>query len=184
MTTFALPNEGYSAQQWRVIYRTPPDARFETVGTYCPLDDTLLRVRLDGWGCPVCAAAWDFKGLHGRWLPSAVDVLDVDAQTTDVPDVEADAAATVRLRRLDQRLAAGIGLGAVIGFGYSAGRAMDPHLEVPTDLVLMLAGLLAAAGAVTFGVLVLLGWLDARRYAGNEIVGPVELTAAEVPDGE
>lgn len=64
-----LPNKGYSLEQLRDLFRSPRDARFETVGTFCPLDDTALKVRADGWGCPKCLAAWDFKGLHGRWLP-------------------------------------------------------------------------------------------------------------------
>lgn len=63
MTTFAVPPTG--SPVWREIYTTPPDVQ---TGQWCPIDDTTLRVRLDGWGCPGCRAAWDFHGTHGRWL--------------------------------------------------------------------------------------------------------------------
>ncbi len=63
MTTFAVPPAG--APAWREIYQSPPDVQ---TGRWCPLDDTTLVIRLDGWSCPVCSAAWDFHGLAGRWL--------------------------------------------------------------------------------------------------------------------
>lgn len=67
MTTFTVPPAGSPA--WRQIHLTPPNAPLYTIGPYCPLDDTVLRARRDGYGCPVCCAAWDFHGLAGRWLP-------------------------------------------------------------------------------------------------------------------
>lgn len=81
MTTFAVPPTGCPA--WREIYPTPPNAQLYTVGPFCPLDDTQLQERADGFGCPACSAAWDFHGLSGRWLalpavrwrPSAIVVL-------------------------------------------------------------------------------------------------------------
>jgi hypothetical protein len=81
MTTVAVPPTGSPA--WRQIHPTPPNAPLYTVGPYCPLDDTVLQERADGFGCPICSAAWDFHGLAGRWLdepavrwrPSAVLVL-------------------------------------------------------------------------------------------------------------
>jgi hypothetical protein len=70
MTTFAVPAAGSLA--WREIHPTPPNARLYTVGPYCPLDETVLQERADGFGCPVCSAAWDFHGLAGRWLDEPV----------------------------------------------------------------------------------------------------------------
>lgn len=67
MTTFVVPPAG--DLDWREIHRTPPNARLYTVGPYCPLDDTTLRARLDGFICPVCWASWNCHGLAGRWLP-------------------------------------------------------------------------------------------------------------------
>lgn len=63
MKTFVVPPPG--SPVWRELYPAPPDLR---VGRWCPLDDSTLRVRLDGWGCPVCQAGWDFQGRRGRWL--------------------------------------------------------------------------------------------------------------------
>jgi hypothetical protein len=62
------PVKGYTPEQWRSLLAAPLDARFDD-GTYCPMDDTVLRVRLDGWACPHCRGAWDFRGLSARWLP-------------------------------------------------------------------------------------------------------------------
>ena len=81
MTTFTVPAAGSPA--WRQIYLTPPPAQLYTVGPFCPLDDTQLQERTDGFGCPLCSAAWDFHGLSGHWLalpavrwrPSTIAVL-------------------------------------------------------------------------------------------------------------
>jgi hypothetical protein len=72
MTTFAVPPAGSPA--WRQIYPTPPNAALYTVGPYCPLDDIQLQERADGFGCPVCSAAWNFHGLAGRWLTDTMTV--------------------------------------------------------------------------------------------------------------
>lgn len=105
MTTFAVPPAGSPA--WREIYPSPPNAQLYTVGPYCPLDDTVLRERPDGFGCPLCCAAWDFHGLTGRWLdepvvrwrPSAVTIV------TGLAGCAATAAAlSAVLGELDQRL--------------------------------------------------------------------------------
>jgi hypothetical protein len=105
MTTFAVPPAG--SPSWRQIHPTPPNAQLYTVGPFCPLDDTLLQERADGFGCPVCSAAWDFHGLAGRWLaepavrwrPSAVMV------PAGMAGCAATAAALVAvLGQLDQRL--------------------------------------------------------------------------------
>jgi len=104
MTTFAVPPAGSPA--WRQIHPSPPNAPLYTVGPFCPLDDTQLQERADGFGCPVCSAAWDFHGLAGRWLaepvrwrPSAVVVL------AGLAGCAATAAALVAvLGELDRRL--------------------------------------------------------------------------------
>lgn len=64
MTSFAVPRAGSPA--WREIYQFPPDV---LVTPWCPIDDTTLQGRPDGYGCPTCGAAWDAQGRHGRWLP-------------------------------------------------------------------------------------------------------------------
>ena len=105
MTTFAVPPTG--SRLWREIHSSPPNAPLYTVGPYCPLDDTVLQERADGFGCPLCSAAWDFHGLAGRWQaepgarrrPSAVAVL------TGLAGCAAAAAALVAvLGELGQRL--------------------------------------------------------------------------------
>ena len=63
MSTFAVPPAG--APAWRELYPVPPDV---TTGRWCPLDNTTLDNHRDGWACPTCAAAWDFRGQAGRWL--------------------------------------------------------------------------------------------------------------------
>lgn len=105
MTTFAVPPAGSPA--WRRLQPTPPNAQLYTVGPYCPIDDTMLKERADGFGCPLCSAAWDFYGLAGRWpaepavrwRPSAVVVL------AGLAGCAAAAAVLVAvLGELDQRL--------------------------------------------------------------------------------
>jgi hypothetical protein len=67
MTTISVPPTGSPA--WRDIYRTPPDVKLNIpAGTWCPIDDTTLQIRLDGWSCPTCKGAWNFQGTGGRWL--------------------------------------------------------------------------------------------------------------------
>ncbi|MGC9670973.1 hypothetical protein ACNTMW_31050 [Planosporangium sp. 12N6] len=56
---------------WRGVYRVPPDVRLDTVGPYCPLDDSVLLVEPSGWCCPRCGAVWDVRGRHGQWLTAA-----------------------------------------------------------------------------------------------------------------
>lgn len=176
MTTFVVPPSG--SPVWRGIYPTPPEVRFE-VGPFCPLDDTHLhREPLNerpGWMCPTCLAWWDLRGRHGRWLAART----VEGQVLAV--VDGDPAAVARLRRVDRWAAGAVGAGAVAGLGYAAGRAVRPHADlVPDDLIWALAGVLAAAAVVLLVVAVLLRWHDARRYAGNELLGP---TGSEVSDG-
>ena len=134
MTTFAVPPAGSPA--WREIHPTPPNARLYTVGPYCPLDETVLKERADGFVCPVCSAAWDFHGLAGRWLaetepavrwrPSAVVVL------AGLAGCAAAAVALVAvLGGLDQRLlwwlSAAIAAAAVlyVAAGWLSGRIAD-----------------------------------------------------------
>ncbi len=69
MTTFAVPAVG--SPVWQEIYPVPPLLRLETVGPWCPLDDSRLQIRTDGWGCTTCAAGWDFYGESARWLQTA-----------------------------------------------------------------------------------------------------------------
>jgi hypothetical protein len=105
MTTFAVPPAGSPA--WRRHYPSPPDVKLNIpAGTWCPIDDTTLQNRPDGWDCPTCKAAWNFHGLAGRWLdepvrwrPSAVLVL------AGLAGCAAAAAVLVAvLGELDQRL--------------------------------------------------------------------------------
>jgi hypothetical protein len=70
MTTFAVPPVGSPA--WREIYKLPPDVK---TGTWCPIDDTTLQFRPDGWTCPECKAAWNLQGRGGRWLPESDDAV-------------------------------------------------------------------------------------------------------------
>ena len=73
MTTFAVPPAGSPA--WQEIYPVPPVLRLETVGPWCPLDDSRLQVRTDGWGCTSCQAGWDFYGESARWLAESKAVV-------------------------------------------------------------------------------------------------------------
>jgi hypothetical protein len=184
MTTFAVPPAGSSA--WRQIHLTPPNAPLYTVGPYCPLDDTQLQERADGFGCPVCSAAWNFHGLAGRWLnepvhwrPSAVAVSAGNGRWL------ADDGPAAERRRLDRWTATAIAAGAAIGLGAGAGRWLHSYAPVvPDGLLAALAVVLLAVGAAVYGVVVLLRWLDGRRYAGNVLHGPVEPSDVEVPDGQ
>jgi hypothetical protein len=145
MTTFVVPPAGSPA--WRSIYPVPPLLRLETVGPWCPLDDTRLHVRLDGWACPACLAGWDFNGEAARWLPTAEPA---------VPVVSWRPSAVLVLAGLVGCAAAAAGLVMVLGsFG--------------EDLVLVFAAVLAAAGAA----LVLAGLAcrvrDWARYRHNTV---------------
>jgi hypothetical protein len=106
MTTIAVPPAGSPA--WRGIYPTPPDVRLDIpAGTWCPLDDTTLQIRLDGWGCSTCKAAWNFQGQAGRWLsePEATTVHWRPSAVTMLAECAAIAAALVALLgTLDERL--------------------------------------------------------------------------------
>jgi hypothetical protein len=54
---------------------TPPDLRFGAgAGTWCPMCRGLLAAGPTGWACPACAAEWDYRGLHGRWITTVADV--------------------------------------------------------------------------------------------------------------
>jgi hypothetical protein len=126
MTTFAVPPAGSPA--WREIYPTPPDVRLDLgAGRWCPLDDSTLQIRLDGYGCPRCRAAWDFQGLSGRWL--------AEVQAAEVaPSVHWRPSAPLVLAGLAGSAFAAIGLVALLS-------ALDEHL------VLLFAALIAAAAA-------------------------------------
>lgn len=70
MTTFATPVAG--SVRWQEIYKVPPQLRLETVGPWCPLDDSQLRIRMagrvpQGWDCLVCQAMWDRNGTRSWW---------------------------------------------------------------------------------------------------------------------
>ena len=141
MTTFAVPPTG--SRLWREIHSSPPNAPLYTVGPYCPLDDTVLQERADGFGCPLCSAAWDFHGLAGRWLdkpptrrrPSAVTVLAV------LPGCAALAGALV----------------AVLG-------DLDEHLVLVFAAVLTAAAVAIVCGALTGRA------RDWARYRHNRVI--------------
>jgi hypothetical protein len=126
MTTFVVPPAGSPA--WREIYPTPPDVRLDLgAGRWCPLDDTTLQIRLDGYGCPRCRAAWDFQGLSGRWL----------AEVTS-----AEVAPSVRWRPSALLVLAGLAGSAFAAAGLVALLStLDEHL------VLLFAAVIAAAAA-------------------------------------
>lgn len=138
MTTFAVPPAG--SPVWREIYQCPPDVQ---VGRWCPIDDTTLTVRLDGWACPKCGAAWDFQGRSGRWLAEVAAVVTVEpvlrwrlspaAAATGVAGCALVAAGLVAvLDELDEHvvwwLAAVVGAAAVLLLaGAWAARQLDEH---------------------------------------------------------
>ena len=153
---------------WRSILPAPKDVTLED-GPWCPMDLTAGLIPQDqGWVCASCAACWDQQGRHGRWL-TASTILVIDGHLIEHQEHGSD---TARLRRLDRRLAAAIGVGAVCGFGYSAGLVMRPYTgQVPDELLLLLAALLAAVGGVVIAVVLLLGWLDARSWGPRRAAG-------------
>ncbi len=150
---------------WRSILQAPKDVTLED-GPWCPMDLTAGLIPQDqGWVCASCAACWDKHGRHGRWL-TASTILVIDGHLVEHQE---PISGTARLRRLDRWLAATIGMGAVCGFGYSTGRLMHPYTgHVPDELLLLLAGLLATAGAAVIAVVLLLGWLNSRSWASTE----------------
>lgn len=170
MTTFAVPPAG--APTWRQIYPSPPNAQLYTVGPYCPLDDSVLRERPDGFGCPVCSAAWNFHGLAGQWLA------DTKAAATAAPMVRWRASAVLVLSGLAGCAAAAVALVAVLG-------QLDQRL----------VWWLAAAIAATTVLYVAGGWLSRRitdrPYRHNQVLGAydsveqalADLATREVPDG-
>lgn len=146
MTTFAVPPTGSPA--WQEIYPVPPLLRLETVGPWCPLDDSRLQVRLDGWGCTACQAGWDFYGESARWLPTAAELA--------VPVVRWRPSTLLVLSGLAGCAIAAAGLARALG-------AFDEHL------VLLFAAVIAAAA-----VAVVLGALTGRvrdwaRYRHNRV---------------
>ncbi len=152
---------------WRSILPAPTDVALEN-GLWCPMDRTVaLLPELDGLVCASCGACWDQHGRHGRWLTGNT-ILIIDGHLVEHEERGSDAA--TRLRRLDRRLAAAIGVGAVCGFGYGTGRVLHPYAQqVPDELVLLLASLLAAAGAVALAVVLLARWWEARFGSGGRV---------------
>ena len=144
MTTFAVPPTGSPA--WQEIYPVPPLLRLETVGPWCPLDDSRLQIRTDGWGCTSCQAGWDFYGDSARWLQTANS-----------------AAPVVRWRPSALLVLSGLAGCAI------AAAALVVLLGVLGELVLVFAAVLAAAAIV-----VVLGALTGRfrdwaRYRHNQV---------------
>lgn len=145
MTTFAVPPTGSPA--WQDIYPVPPLLRLETVGPWCPLDDSRLQLRTDGWDCTTCQAGWDFYGEAARWL-----------QTTQ------SAAPVVRWRPSTLLVLSGLAGCAIAtaGLGFLLGALGE-------RLVLVFAAVLAAAAVV-----IVLGALTGRardwaRYRHNRV---------------
>jgi hypothetical protein len=157
MTTFAVPPTG--APTWQEIYPVPPLLRLETVGPWCPLDDTRLQVRQDGWGCPVCSAAWDFHGLAGRWL--------------DEPAVRWRPSAVAVLAGVAGCAAAAAALVAVLG-------------ELDVRLVWWLIAVIAAAAVLYVAAGWLSGQIADRPYRHNRVIttyDSVEQAALAAPVG-
>ncbi|GGL17828.1 hypothetical protein [Mangrovihabitans endophyticus] len=146
MTTFAVPPTGSPA--WREIYPVPPLLRLETVGPWCPLDDSRLQVREDGWGCTACQAGWDFHGEAARWLQAAT--------TPAAPVVRWRPSAVLVLAGLAGCAAVAAGLVALLSL-------LDEHL------VLLFAAVIAAA-AVAVVLVPLAGRArDWARYRHNTV---------------
>ena len=149
MTTIAVPPTGSPA--WREIYQSPPDVQ---TGRWCPIDDTTLKIRLDGYGCPACGAAWDFQGRAGRWLT------DTAAVAVATPAVRWRPSAVAVLAGLAGCAVLAAALAALLG-------ALDEHL------VLLFAAVIAAT-AVAVVLVVLAGRTrDWARYRHNRVIGPV-----------
>lgn len=164
MTTVAVPPAGSLA--WREVHPTPPNARLYTVGPFCPIDDTTLRPRLDGFVCPVCRAGWNCHGLAGRWLPRT----EPKPQSRLSPVVAA------------ARAVAGVAVCAVIAVAVISG--ID---QLDEDLQWWLIAALTAAGVLSPAA----GWWSRRvadwPYRHNRLLSthdgePTEaaLTSSEV----
>ena len=140
MTTFAVPPTGSPA--WQEIYPVPPMLRLETVGPWCPLDDSRLQVRSDGWGCTACQASWDFYGESARWLA------ETKAVAVAAPAVRWRSSAVVVLAGLASCAAAAVALVAVLG-------------ELDQRLLWWLSAAIAAAAVLYVAA----GWLSGRITA-------------------
>lgn len=197
----STPVKGYTPEQWRAMLAAPLDARFDDgTGTYCPMDDTLLRVRLDGWNCTTCRGAWDFRGLSGRWLPllHAVEMSGVPTpaqqpapheQTGVAPMTVVDNGATLaaqdqrvardlKLRQLDRRLATAIGVGFGGALALDAGLQLQLFSEaVPTELILAVALVLVLVAGAIVAWAWLAGHVERARYAGNKIIATYDIDA-------
>ncbi|GAB1646899.1 hypothetical protein [Krasilnikovia sp. MM14-A1259] len=164
MTTFAVPPAG--APAWREIYLTPPDVGLDMpAGTRCPIDGTALRPRLDGWACPMCGAAWDFRGLGGRWLPDTAVVAAIEPT----------------LRRRVSPVAVAFVLAVVAGCALAAAGLVSVMNEFDKRLLWWLAALVgAAAVAVVLGAFAgrFRDWL---RYRHNRVV---RVLGERVADGD
>jgi hypothetical protein len=146
MTTFTVPRVG--SPVWRRIYLVPPDVR---TGRWCPIDDTTLQIRLDGWACPTCGAAWDFQGLAGRWL--------------------ADSAAVVAVPAVRWRPSAVAVLTGLAGCAVAAAVLVAGLGALDDRVLLWLIAVVAAAA----GLLPVAGWLSRRvadwPYRHNRLLG-------------
>ena len=149
MTTFAVAPTGSRA--WRQIHPSPPNAPLYTVGPYCPLDDTVLQERADGFGCPLCSAAWDFHGLAGRWL--------------DTPATRRRPTAVTVLAGLTGCAALAGALAAVLG-------DLDEHLVLAFAAVLAAASVAIVGGALTGRA------RDWARYRHNRVIATQDRAAS------
>jgi hypothetical protein len=148
MTTFAVPPTGSPA--WREIYPTPPDVRLDLgAGVWCPIDDTTLQIRLDGYGCPRCRAAWDFRGLSGRWLAEVAS---------------AEVAPSVRWRPSPATVAAGIAGCALVAAGL-----VVVLTQLDERLVWWLSAVIGAAAVLIVAGAWLAGQFENRRYRHNTV---------------
>ena len=146
MTTFAVPPAGSPA--WRRHYPTPPDVKLNIpAGTWCPIDDTTLQNRPDGWSCPTCKAAWNFHGLAGRWL--------------DEPTVRWRPSAVLVLAGLAGCAAAAAALVAVLG-------------ELDQRLLWWLSAAIAAAAVLYVAAGWLSRQIADWPYRHNRVIGPVD----------
>lgn len=163
MTTFAVPPVG--SPVWREIYKLPPDVK---TGNWCPLDDTTLQVRLDGWSCPECKGAWNFHGRDGRWLPASDDAV----------------ATPVRWRPSAPTMLVGVIGCAVAGFGL----AMLLN-RLDEQLALLLSAVIALAAAAIPSYSWVVRKVEDFPYRHNKVtkayarpVRALPAGTAEVPD--
>jgi hypothetical protein len=114
-------------------------------GRWCPLDGTTLKVRLDGYGCPACGAAWDVKGRSGRWLPASAELSTVEP--------------VVRWRLSPLELVAG-----VTGCAVAAAGVVAMLGELDERLVWWLAAVVGAAVVLLLAGAWLARQIEDRRY--------------------